>query len=218
VRLGAPAGSPHGGRTLRLFYVGNRRSLIRSGRNGCKADIEHFAPKRPKLIDVIAAGEFWRGAPMIPGVEGGGLMKRFVSVLGIASLMTAPAAASVREAAFSSSADRARAETSMFIGMNYGVALDRKTNAREARASLKLARMVKTPGAQFRVGEGLGLAAGVKGKAAFLVGGQEIDIKGGKANLSTAGTIAIAVVGVLAIGAVGAYYALRDPCDHKECE
>ena len=145
-------------------------------------------------------------------------MYKLIALLAAANLFATPVAASVREAAFSSSADRSRAESSMFVGINYGVALDRKTNAREARASLKLARMVKTPGAQFRVGEGLGLAAGVKGKAAFLVGGQEIDIKGGKANLSTAGTIAIAVVGVLAIGAVGAYYALRDPCDHKECE
>lgn len=145
-------------------------------------------------------------------------MKRFVPVLAVASLITAPAAASVRDAAFSSSADRARAETSMFIGINFGVALDRKTNAREARASFKVARMVKTPSAQFRVGEGLELAAGAKGKAAFLVGGQEIDIKYGKANLGTAGTIGIVVVGALAIGGVAAYYALRDPCDYKECE
>ena len=144
-------------------------------------------------------------------------MRMFVSVLAIASLITAPVAASVRQAAFSSSADQVR-ESSMFIGMNYGIALDRKTNAQDARASFKVARMVKTQNAQFRVGEGLGLAAGAKGRAAFLVGGQEIDLKNGKANLSKGATIGIIVVGVLAIGAVAAYYALRDPCDHKECE
>ena len=145
-------------------------------------------------------------------------MKSSVSVLAVASLITAPAAASVREAAFASSADRARAETSMFVGANYSVGLDRKSNSRQGRASLKVAGMVKTPNAQFRLGEGVALAAGAKGKTAFLVGGQEIAIKDGKSNLSTGAAIGIAVVGVLAVGAVAAYYALRDPCDYKECE
>jgi hypothetical protein len=145
-------------------------------------------------------------------------MKAFLSAAAIASLITAPAAASVREAAFSSSAERGHAETSMFIGLNYGVSLDRKTNVHKARASFKVARMVTTPNAQFRVGEGFGLAARANGKPMFLVGGQELGNKRDKANLSTGGTVAIAVVGVLVIGAVAAYYALRDPCDHKECE
>ncbi len=145
-------------------------------------------------------------------------MKMFVTVLAVAGLTTAPVAASVRDAAFSSSADRARTERSIFIGMNYGVALDRKTDGREARASFQVAQMVKTSNAQFRVGEGVGLAAGAKGRAALVVGGQEVDLKNGKASLSKGGTIAIVVVGVLALGAVAAYYALRDPCDYKECE
>jgi hypothetical protein len=145
-------------------------------------------------------------------------MKAFLSVATVVSLITAPAAASVREAAFSSSTDREHAQTSMFIGMNYGISLDRKTNVRKARASLKVARMVRTPNAQFRVGEGFGLAAGANGTPVFLVGSQELGSKRDKANLSTGGTVAIAVVGVLVIGAVAAYYVLRDPCDHKECE
>jgi len=78
--------------------------------------------------------------------------------------------------------------------------------------------MVKTPDAQFRLGEGLGLGAGANGKPALLTGDREIAIKNRKANLSDAGTIAIVVIGVLAVGAVAAYYALRDPCDYKECE
>lgn len=78
--------------------------------------------------------------------------------------------------------------------------------------------MVKTPDAQFRLGEGLGLAAGANGKPALLTGDREIAIKNRKANLSHAGTIAIVVIGVLAVGAVAAYYALRDPCDYKDCE
>jgi hypothetical protein len=90
--------------------------------------------------------------------------------------------------------------------------------AREARASFKVARMVKTADAQFRVGDGLALAAARDGGPAFLVGGQEIGRKDGKANLGTTGKVGIVVVAVLAVGAVAAYYALRDPCDHKECE
>ena len=174
--------------------------------------------KTPKLIDVNVVGELWRPAAPMFETSMGALMKVFVSVLAVASLLTAPVAASVREAAFSSSADRSRTETSMFAGLNYAVAIDRKTNAPKASASLKLAQMVKTQNAQFRVGEGLALASGANGKAALLVGGQQIDIKNGKANLSTAGTIGIVVVGVLVLGAVVAYAALRDPCDYKECE
>lgn len=97
-------------------------------------------------------------------------MKMFVTVLAVASLTTAPVAASVRDAAFSSSADRVRAERSLFIGMNYGVALDRRTDTREPRASFKVAQMVKKSNAQFRVGDGIGLAAGAKGRAALAVG------------------------------------------------
>jgi hypothetical protein len=145
-------------------------------------------------------------------------MNKLIVLLAAAKVVATPVAASVRDAAFSSSADRSHAESSMFVGMTYGLALDRKTNAREARASFNVARMVRTPSAQFRVGEGLQLAVGAKGNPAFLIGGQEIRIRNDKANLSSGGTIGIAVVGVLAVGAVAAYFALRDPCDHKECE
>ena len=77
--------------------------------------------------------------------------------------------------------------------------------------------MVRTPTAQFRIGEGLGLSPSVNGRGLFLIGGQPIDPKD-KAKLGTAGTVGVVVVGVLAVAAVAAYYALRDPCDHKECE
>ena len=145
-------------------------------------------------------------------------MKNWLTMLTMTSLLASPAWAGVRDAAFGSSADPRPTETSMFVGVNYGVAFDRKASAPKARASFKVARMVKSPNAQFRVGEGLALAAGGDGRPAFLVGGQKIGTKEGKANLGTGGTVAIVVVGVLAVGAVAAYYALRDPCDHKECE
>jgi hypothetical protein len=145
-------------------------------------------------------------------------MKMFMTALAVASLITAPVAASVRDAAFSSAADRARAENSMFIGMNYAVALDRKTDARPAGASLKVARMVKTSNASFHVGDGLGLTVGAKGRAALLVGGQQIQLEKEQANLSKGATIGFAIVGLLVVGAAVAYFALRDPCDHKECE
>ena len=145
-------------------------------------------------------------------------MKKLLTLSTMAGLLASPAWGSVREAAFATSADPKRAESSMFIGLNYGVALDRKTDARAARASFKVARMVRTSDARFRIGEGLELVAARDGGPAFLVGGREIGGKGDKANLSTGGTIAVVTVAVLAVGAVAAYYALRDPCDHKECE
>ena len=145
-------------------------------------------------------------------------MKQAVLILAAASLIATPVSASVRDAAFASSADPSRAQTGMFVGFKYGVSVDRRTNAPKGRASFNVARMVKAPDAQLRIDEGVGLALGAKGKPALLVGGQEFDLKDRKANLSTGATVAIVVVGLLAIGAVAAYYALRDPCDYKECE
>jgi hypothetical protein len=145
-------------------------------------------------------------------------MKKWLTMFTTACLLASPAWAGVRDAAFATSADPTRAESSMFIGLNYGVAFDRKARARHVRASFKVARMVKTSDAQFRVGEGLALTAAKDGVPTFHVGGQDIGSKAGKANLNTGGTVAIAVVAVLAVGAVAAYYALRDPCDHRECE
>ena len=146
-------------------------------------------------------------------------MKEAVLVFAAASLVASPVSATVREAAFSSSADRATTEASVFVGFKYRVSVDPKTTAPKARASFNVARMIMTSDAQLRTGEGVGLALGANRKPALLLGGQEIDLKGRQANLSTEATIAIVAVGVLAVGAVAAYYALRDPCDHgKECE
>lgn len=145
-------------------------------------------------------------------------MKELILVIAAASMVASPVSASVREAAFASTADHARIEGSVFVGLRYGVALDQKEDARKARASFNVARMVKTSNAQLRVGDGVGLTLGAKGKPTFLIGGREIDLKDRKANLSTGATVAIVTVGVMAVGAVAAYYALRDPCDYKECE
>lgn len=139
-------------------------------------------------------------------------------MMAAASLVATPVSASVRDAAFASTADRARTETSIFVGVKYGVALDHKGATSKARPTFNVARMVKTPDAQLHVGDGVGLTVGAKGKPTFLIDGREIDLQDRKANLSTGATVAIVAVGVLAIGAVVAYYALRDPCDHKECE
>lgn len=146
-------------------------------------------------------------------------VKEPILVFAAASLVATPVSASVREAAFASSADRAPTEASVFVGLKYGVSLGRSTNAPKVRASFNVARMSKTPNAQLRVTEGVGLTFGAKGKPALLLGGHEIgDLKDRRANLSTGATVAIVTVGVLAVGAVAAYYALRDPCDYKECE
>lgn len=145
-------------------------------------------------------------------------MKIHISILAVASLIAAPAGASVREAAFASSADRTRAETSMFVGMNYQLDLSGKLHPGKGRASLKVAGMVKSPNAQFRIGEGLALAPKAKGKPTFLVGGQELRVEDDRANLSKGATVGVIVVGVLAVAAAAAYLALRDPCDGRDCE
>jgi hypothetical protein len=145
-------------------------------------------------------------------------MKTSVSVLAVASLIAAPADASVRDAAFASSADRARAESSIFIGANYGVSLGRKTNAGKARASFKIAGMVKDGNAQFRLGEGLALTAGTQGKPAFLIGGQDIGAMKGKANLGTGGTVALVVVGLAVIGGAVAALAIYERHENENGE
>ena len=145
-------------------------------------------------------------------------MYKPIAFLAMTSLLTSPVLGSVREAAFSSSSDRHGSQNSMFAGATYRVGFDRRSGEPRGRASLNVAGMTRTPTADFKIGQGLEIRGGRTGKPAFLLGGREIDLKNRKANLSSGATIAIVAVGVLAVGAVVTYYALRDPCDHKECE
>jgi hypothetical protein len=145
-------------------------------------------------------------------------MNRFVTSSIMASLIAAPASAAVRDAAFASSSDRMPTQASVFAGATYSVALNRGSKGAQGYASLRLSGMTRSwNGARLQVGQGAELRLGAQGRPMLLAGGQEIDQLKRRSNLS-GGTVAVIVVGVLAVGAAAAYFALRDPCDHKQCE
>ena len=145
-------------------------------------------------------------------------MNKLPTLFVMISLSASPAWGSVREAAFASSADRPAAQTSMFAGATYRVGLDRRTSEARGRASLAFIGMTRTPTNDIKFRHGIELSQGQTGKPALYLAGQDLGQVKAKANLSSTATIGLVVVGVLAIGAVAAYYALRDPCDYKECE
>lgn len=145
-------------------------------------------------------------------------MTKLTALIAMASLIAAPATAGVRDAAFANSSDRMPTQASVFAGATYSVALNRGTKRARGYASLRLSGMTRSwNGAQLQVGQGAELRLGAHGRPMLLAGGQEIDQLTRRSNLS-GGTVAVIVVGVLAVGAAAAYFALRDPCDHKECE
>jgi len=128
-------------------------------------------------------------------------MKKLIALLAMTSLFALPVAASVRDAAFSSSADNAQAQTGMFVGVSYRVSSSHQTNAPQGRASLKMSGMVFTPGtSDLRFSEGFELAAGKTGKPAFLVGGSDIGEMQKSLKLSGGATAIVVVVGVAVIG------------------
>jgi hypothetical protein len=148
-------------------------------------------------------------------------MKTFVSVLVVASLVATPAAASVRDAAFASSADRGRAETSMFVGVSYRVTSNHRTSAPQGRASFKMSGMAHTPGtSDFKFGHGLEISSGETGKPALFVAGHDVGQLDRKAHLS-GGNTALIVVGVLVVAAAVAAVVVvneLDECGGNECE
>lgn len=128
-------------------------------------------------------------------------MKKLIALLAMTSLFASPVSASVRDAAFSSSADNAKARTGMFVGLHYRVSSDRHSSTPQGRASLKMSGMVVTPGtSDLQFSEGFELAAGKTGKPAFLVGGSDIGEMHKSLKLSGGATAMIVVVGVAVIG------------------
>lgn len=145
-------------------------------------------------------------------------MKRFIAVLAMSSLAATPALGSVRDAAFSSSADRPAAQTSVFAGATYRVGLDRRAAEARGRASLKVAGMSNAPGSpDFRFGNGLEITAGRTGKPAVHLAGQDIGQLNRKAQLSGT-TTALIVGGVLIAAAVTALVLVDYTRDRRRCE
>lgn len=142
-------------------------------------------------------------------------MKKLIALLAMTSLSATPVAASVRDAAFSSSADHAQTQTGMFVGVHYRISSKRDASAPTGRASFKMSGMALTPGASdIRFSEGLELTAGKTGKPAFLVGGSDLGEMQKSLKLSGGATAAIVVVGVAVIAA-GIFAAMY--CD-SHCE
>ena len=133
-------------------------------------------------------------------------MKKLIGLLVVTGLSATPVTASVRDAAFSSSADHAQAQTGMFIGVHYRLSSNRDASAPRGRASFKLSGMAQTPGtSDFKLGSGLEFAVGKSGKPTLFVAGREAGKLGNQAHLGTGGTIALAVVGLAVVaGAVAA--------------
>ncbi|MEO7654576.1 MAG: hypothetical protein ABIS23_02695 [Sphingomicrobium sp.] len=146
-------------------------------------------------------------------------MKWPMILLAMASLPLSPAAASVRDAAFSSSADQTYAQTSIFAGASYRLTLGRSGDTPRSRASLKLSGMKTAPGAsEFKFGQGLEIAAGKAGKPTLYVAGRKAEKLGDRANLGTGGTVALVVVGVVVAAGVVAALLIDERLDRQNTE
>ena len=129
-------------------------------------------------------------------------MKPFLAGLTMASLIISPAAASVRDAAFSTSSDRPAAQTSMFAGATYRIDFDRRKNEPRGRASLKLSGMATSPGSSaIRFSDGLEISGGQSGKPAVYLAGRDLGQLKRKAELSGSGT-ALIIGGIVVLAVV----------------
>ena len=141
-------------------------------------------------------------------------MKLLASILAIAGLAGAPVAASVRDAAFSSSADRAETRTSVFAGATYRVGLNGKSRKPVGRASLKIAGMTKVAGSPYaQFANGFEITGGKTGQPALHLGATDIGDIERRANLSTGASVAIGVGVLLVVGLL----VLTTYCDN-DCE
>lgn len=146
------------------------------------------------------------------------IMNKLIALLVMTNLSAMPAAASVRDAAFSSSADRAQAQTGMFAGVHYQI-----TSARDAapqgRASLKMSGMTHTPGkSDLKLARGLEISRGKTGKPTFFVGGRDPGELGDRVNLGKGGTIALVVVGVVVVAGAAVALAIDARLDRQNSE
>lgn len=151
--------------------------------------------------------------------EKGSVVKKLISLFTVTSLITAPAVASVRDAAFASGSDRAEARTSMFVGATYRVGFNNRSGKPVGRASVKLTGMAFTPGsAQVRLGQGLEVTASNGLKPRLRIAGQNITQLEHRANLGTGGAIAIGVGVLLVAGVVFAATYCDNDCENSKGE
>ena len=127
-------------------------------------------------------------------------MKKLIGFLTLSGMLASPVAASPRDAAFSSTDDRAQSRNSTFVGATYRIGFDRGTGKPRGRASFQVSAMTSTPDASvLRIGQGLELAGAKSGKPALFIAGRDVGELGNRNHLSTGATIALAVVGVVVV-------------------
>ena len=130
-------------------------------------------------------------------------MTKFGSIASLLALamMSSPAAAGVRDAAFASSADRLQVQTSMFVGGNYRLGLDGRGSDKAGRATLKFAGAARVSGSsQLRLASGFELGRGSDGKAALAIAGVDSRQLGKRMNLSSGATAGLVVGGLVLVG------------------
>lgn len=130
-------------------------------------------------------------------------MNRLIAMLSMSSLVASPAMASVRAAAYASTADRHSAQTSLFAGATYRIGFDRRDSRQRGRAAINIAGMSRTPTAEFRVGQGLELTGGKGGKPTLSLAGQDLGQFKQRAQLKGT-TTALIIGGVVLVGVVAA--------------
>lgn len=166
-----------------------------------------------------SCGAEWFGVAVPLTRSKGVAVKKLVSLLAISGLFASPAVASVREAAFASSADQSSAQTSLFIGATYRVGLHRRTSDSKGRIAFKLSGMALAPdGSRLRIGNGLEIAGGRTSKPSFFLAGREIDTSRQKSNLSSGAAIGIGIGVVLIAGAVFLATYCDNDCDNAKNE
>ena len=164
-------------------------------------------------------GAEWFGVAVPLSRSKGVVVKRLVSLLATSGLFASPAVASVREAAFASSADQSSAQTSLFIGATYRVGLQRRTSDPKGRVAVKLSGMALAPRSSWlRIGDGLEVAGGRSGKPSLSLAGRDLGTVRQKSNLSGGAAIGIGVGVVLIAGAVFLATYCDNDCDNAKNE
>ena len=127
-------------------------------------------------------------------------MKHLIGFVTSAAMLATPVAASPRDAAFSSTDERAQPRNSTFVGATYRIGLDRGTGKPHGRASLQVSAMTSAPDASvLRIGQGLELSGAKGGKPALFIAGRDVGELGNRNRLSTGATVALVVVGIVVV-------------------
>ena len=122
------------------------------------------------------------------------------SLLALA-MMSSPATAGVRDAAFATSGDQTSAQTSMFAGGSYRIGIDGRGSDRAGQATLKFAGAARVPGSsQLRLGSGIEIGRASDGKAALSIASVDSRQLGRRVNLSSGATAGLVIGGLLLVG------------------